>query len=415
MNKYTEITECPITGDSSRVKYLDLGDMPLVNNLNDSKNESLSCERFPLAVQLFTKSSLSTLTVEVNPNILYKHYLYSSSVSPPYADHCKEMFDFVDLYLNLTSSDYVLDIGGNDGTLLKTFLTRKKFLNVLNVDPAKNLIEKAQSENIPSINDFWSSKLAKTLNKKFKLITTTNCFQHTLPAEDFVYAISLSLENWGIWCLEFPYWKNSIDTNQFDQVYHEHVYYYMLNPINDLLSKYNLRIIKITHHDIHGGTVRLLISKIGDMGFAWQPCPYSVEPRLEIDRKAYSVESYIHWGKKIKSVLNNSSEFLISLREKGAKIVGFGAAAKGCVFLNSIGVTDEIISYIVDDTALKQYKFVPGIGIQILPRSVLKEDTPDYIVVLAHNFSKYIIESLKNYGYKNKFITLLPNEIKVYD
>ena len=207
MDSYKKIDQCPITGDKNSILYLDLGLMPLVNNLNNTKEESLDCPRYPLAVQLFEQSNLSTLTVEIEPNILYQHYLYKSGVSQPYIDHCKDMFTFVDAYLKLEPGDSILDIGGNDGTLLKTFLQIKPTLNVLNVDASENLTKEANLNGIPSINGYWGSKLAVDLNRKFKLITTTNCFQHTAPIQSFVEGVANSLDKWGIWCLEFPYWR----------------------------------------------------------------------------------------------------------------------------------------------------------------------------------------------------------------
>jgi hypothetical protein len=404
---YKNISKCPITNSTNRITYLDLGDMPLVNNLNDSKFDSINCAKFPLAIQLFTESMLSTLTVEIDPKILYTNYLYQSGVSAPYIDHCKEMFNFVNHYLELKNTDNILDIGGNDGTLLKTFLSINSDLNVLNIDASKNLTEYASKNNIPSINAFWNFDTAKKINKKFKLITTTNCFQHTLDINSFVQGIEISLDKYGIWCLEFPYLKTSLETNQFDQAYHEHIYYYMIRPLELLLNKYNLRIIKITQHPIHGGTVRLLISHVESLGQGWQPCNYSVSQTKDKEDSIH-IDTYINWGNNIKKVLNNAYTFISNIKNNGAKIVGFGAAAKGCVFLNAANINYEHIDYIIDDTELKQHKFIPGTGIEVLPRTILKTDKPDYILILAHNFSEYIIQSLKDYGYTGKFILLLP-------
>jgi hypothetical protein len=409
MNNYKLINKCPITGDNKSTIYLDLGLMPLVNNLNNTKEESLNCPRYPLAVQLFEESGLSSLTAEIEPNILYQHYLYKSGISQPYIDHCKEMFWFVDSYLQLKETDNILDIGGNDGTLLKTFLEKKPYLKVLNIDASENLTKEAIGNGIPSINDYWGAELAKKLNKKFKLITTTNCFQHTSPIESFVEGISMSLEKFGIWCLEFPYWKTSIETNQFDQVYHEHVYYYLVNPLNKLLDKYNLQVIKAVKYPIHGGTMRLLISHKGELGKAWQQDNWSIPPTLDAEK--FTVESYIKWGENIKNNIRKSKEFILSLKDKGVKIAGFGAAAKGCTYLNAAKIDYNIIDYIVDDTNIKQGKFVPGTGIEIVSREKLKTNPVDYIIILAHNFSDYIIKLLKQDGYKGKFIILLP-EIK---
>ena len=410
MTPYKNIDKCPITNSEDKHVYLDLGLMPLVNNLNDTKEESLNCPKYPLAVQLFKESGLSTLTVEIDPNTLYQHYLYKSGVSLPYIDHCQEMFWFVNSYLNLKENDKVLDIGGNDGTLLKTFLNKKSYLDVLNVDASKNLTIEAESNGIRSINGFWGDELAQQLNTKFKLITTTNCFQHTVPIESFVKGISISLDKFGIWCLEFPYWKTSIETDQFDQVYHEHVYYYLLKPLTLLLDKYNLNIIKAVPYPIHGGTMRLLITHKGELGEAFQQDDWSVPPTL--NQENFTLDNYINWGNKIKSNIFKSKDLLVSLKDQGFKIAGFGAAAKGCIYLNAANIDYNQIDYIIDDTNIKQGKFIPGTGIEIVPRKTLQTNPVDYIVILAHNFSEYIIKSLKQDGYKGKFIIFLP-ELKL--
>jgi len=409
---YKTINKCPITGKADGEIYFDLGMMPLVNNLNDTKEQSLACDKYPLAVQLFKESGLSALTVEIDPTELYSHYVYKSGVSQPYIDHCAQMFWFVDMYLYLQEGDKVLDIGGNDGTLLKTFLDKKPYLDVLNIDASENLTKEAIESGIPSINAFWGSALAKKLNQKFKLITTTNCFQHTEPLDSFVEGIALSLESRGIWCLEFPYWKTSLETGQFDQVYHEHIYYYEVLPLIKLLDKYNLHIIKAVNYPIHGGTMRLLISYKGELGKAWQQDDYSLQ-------KVYNEEQstqhdYVAWGQEVKSRILKSKEFIVSLKEQGASIAGFGAAAKGCVYLNAAGIDHNHVDYIVDDTQLKQGKFVPGIGVEVVDRTKLQSHPVDYVLILAHNFTDYIIKSLRQDGYKGKFITLLP-ELKIYE
>ena len=405
------ITQCPITGDTNPIKYFNLGNVPLVNNLCSNREESLNCSRYPLEVQYFPSSGLSTLTHIVDPKVLYTNYTYKSGVSYPYIEHCEEMFKFLNVYLELKDKDRVLDIGGNDGTLLKTFLKFQPGLNILNIDASENLTDIATKNGIPSLYAFWNADLARKINKKFRLIVTTNCFQHTKPIESFVEGISISLEKFGIWCLEFPYWKTSIETNQFDQVYHEHVYYYLVKPLSLLLDKYNLRIIKAVKYPIHGGTMRLLISHKGELGEAFQPCDYSVPPTLENEK--FNINDYLKWGENIKQHIQESKQLILDLKQQGYKIAGFGAAAKGCIYLNTMGLTDEHIDYVVDDTNLKQNKFIPGTGIKIVDRSILKSDPPDYILILAHNFAEYIIKSLI-LEYKTKFIILLP-KIKIID
>jgi len=411
MNIKKGLRVCPITGDKNPIEFFNLGDLPLVNNLCYSRHESLTCPRYPLAVQYFPQSELCSLTHTVNPEILYTNYTYKSGVSYPYIEHCEEMFNYLNVYLQLKQGDKVLDIGGNDGTLLKTFLKLKPGLHVLNIDASKNLTETAVKNGINSINTFWNSKTAFDLNKQFKLIVTTNCFQHTEPIESFVEGISASLEKFGIWCLEFPYWKTSIETNQFDQVYHEHVYYYNVGPLTKLFDKYNLRVIKAVKYPIHGGTMRLLITHKGEVGEAFQTCDYSVKPILE--NEEFSIQEYLKWGKEVKLHIEQSRDFILNLKRERKSIAGFGAAAKGCIYLNAMQLTDEHIDYIVDDTNLKQGRYIPGTGIKVVDRSALKVSPPDYILVLAHNFAEYIIKSLA-LEVQAKFIILLPR-IKVID
>jgi len=402
---------CRISGDSERFTYIDLGEMPLVNNLCDTREKSLNCKKYPLSVQYFKKSKLSCLTNTIDPNLLFSTYSYKSGVIKAYAEHCEEIYWFMDVYLTFSKGDKVLDIGGNDGTLLETFLRSCPELDVLNVDASENITKISNSKGIPSICAYWGVDTAKKINKKFKLITSTNVFQHTVPISDYVEAISMSLEKFGIWCLEFPYWKSSMETKQYDQIYHEHVYYYLMEPLKELFAKYNLRIIKSIKYPIHGGTLRLLITHIGDPGEAFQPCDY-VE-KLASEEKVLTEEYYKEWGKTIESHIQNCSKFLIEQKSEGKNIIGFGAAAKGCIFLNSAKIDYTILDAVIDDTDLKQEKYIPGTGIQIKSREYLKTNKVDYILILAHNFKDVIVESLRKDGYTGKFIVMFP-EIKTF-
>ena len=405
MKEVTEVNNCPITNSSDRFTYIDLGMMPLVNNLSDTREDSLECDTYPLSVQYFSDSKLSCLTHNVNPDLMFSQYSYKSGVVKAYADHCKEMFTFVDNYLNLNEGDSVLDIGGNDGTLLKTFLSKKPYIDVLNIDASENLTKLSNKNGIPALYAYWGVETSKTVNKKFKLITSTNVFQHTPPIVDYVEAISNSLDDFGIWCLEFPYWKTNMETNQYDQIYHEHVYYYLLQPLKLLLERFGLKIINIVKYSIHGGSLRLIIAHKENNKEVFKQSE-SVNLYLN-DENSIDADYYKNWGNLISKHIWNCKEFLVSLKLKGNNIIGFGAAAKGCIFLNSANIDYNILDAIIDDTDLKQGKFVPGTGIQIHSRDYLKNNKVDYILILAHNFKDAVIQSLNN-EYCGKFIILFP-------
>ena len=394
-------SKCPITGDTNGFKYFSLGKMPLVNNLCSTRDEALSAKKYSLEVQYFTKSKLSCLTENVNPNMLFSEYMYKSGVVKAYADHCKEMYSFVDAILEFKDGDSVLDIGGNDGTLLKSFLEKNNKLNVLNVDASTNVAKISENRGIKTLNAFWGVETATKINRKFKLITSTNVFQHTAPIADYTEAVAMSLEDSGIWCLEFPYWKVSMETNQFDQIYHEHVYFYLVEPLKILFEKYGLEIIRIKKYEIHGGSLRLLIGKKGK----W-PVSSFVEEIIN-EEHCLTPDFYHSWGSKLETHIEKCKQLLQNIKKSGAKIVGFGAAAKGCIFLNTLKMDYNILDAVIDDTDLKQGKYIPGTGIQIVSRDYLKVNDVDYILILAHNFKDIIIESLKK-EYKGKYLILLP-------
>lgn len=387
-----KITHCPITQSTDAFTFLDLGGMPLVNNLSNTREESLNCKRYPLAVQHFPKSGLSCLIHSVSPSKLFGNYAYKSGVSQQYAEHCWEMFHFVDEYLHLTSGDSVLDIGGNDGTLLSEFLSINPYLDVLNIDPAANLIK---LNKVPALNAFWGMETASKLGKKFKLITSTNVFQHTADILDFVKAVSLSLDSQGLWVLEFPYFKTTLETGQYDQVYHEHIYYYTLKPLVKLFTKCGLQIINATPQDIHGGSMRLVISKTG------------AYPESCINEHLITPDEYKGWGEVVSKHISDSQELLRGLSADGKTLAAFGAAAKGCVFMNAAGVDHTLIEAVIDDTDLKQGKFIPGTGIQIKSGDYLDQNKVDYLIILAHNFKNEIIQSL-NGRFKGKYIVCFP-------
>jgi hypothetical protein len=408
MKELIEIKKCPITEDTESIKYFDLGNFPLVNNLNNTKYESLNCKKYPLQLNLFTKSKITMLGHCINPDLLFKNYLFKSEVNKPYITHCKNMLSYLTDLIDIELDDLIIDIGGNDGTLLNTFKENlNKKVNYLNIDPSKNLTEISEKKGIDVFNEFFSLETAKKINKNAKIIISTNVFQHLENINSFVEGVYHLLNDDGIWLLEFPYWIHDLETNQFDQIYHEHIYYYSIIPLNLLMQKHNLKIVRVEKQNIHGGTLRLIIVKENSNLKSDNSLQYFIKYEKNID-----IKYYLKWGDSIKEHLNTSKNIIKDLKKQGKKIAAFGAAAKGCIFLNSIGITDEEIEFIIDDTDIKQGKYMPGTGIKIVSREFARDKKIDYIIILAHNFAEHIIESFKGCDYR--FITFLP-KIKIYE
>ena len=407
-NIYTENLICPITKSNNKVKYFDLGNTPLVNNLYNSFEESINCEKYPLSVSLFKESGLTVLDITVNPDKLFSNYLYRSSTNIPYITHAKEMFRNLVSVISLSENDICVDIGGNDGTLLIAFNEASKELNLplckkINIDPS-DISNESNKRGIRTINEFFTEKTFNTIGQKAKLIITTNVFQHLSDIKQFLNGINLLLDDNGIWCLEFPYWGTTMETNQFDQIYHEHIYYYLISPLKNFLENNDLRIVNASEHFIHGGSVRLLITKTDSSVKSDDSVSYFISKE-----KKYDSKYYLNWSNQINSHLKECENILKNIE---GNIVGFGAAAKGCIFLNRLNIDYNTIKYVIDDTLEKQGKYIPGTGIKVINRDIINNQKIDYILILAHNFSKYIMDSLISFGYKGKFLILLP-EIKI--
>jgi hypothetical protein len=403
MKNYTLINECPVTGDNESIRYFDLGNIPLVNNLCDTREESIEAEKFPLNINYYPKSGESSLSVAVDGGLLFSHYLFKSEVNKPYYKHCQEMFKYAQKYVTVEDGINIIDVGGNDGTLLDAFRSiSDKKLNLLNIDPSKNLSLLCREKNIPVLTKFFSYEIAKYIPKKVEIITSTNVFQHLLDINSFAKGIEYLLSDEGIWILEFPYWISGMETNQFDQIYHEHMFYHSITPMKMMMEKHGMKVINITQQDIHGGTLRLIIAKTNS-----NHTPDNTVETYTQSEKVYDLNYHVKWGEEVQKHITDSKNFIKQLKSEGKTIYGFGAAAKGCIYLNSMGLDYHDIDYIIDDTDIKQNKYVPGTGIQIVSRDILKEKQPDYILILAHNFSEYIIQSLEN-QYKGKYILLIP-------
>lgn len=399
-----KIERCPISGSTKSVEFLNLGKIPLVNNLCETRKDSLNCERFPLAVQFFPESKVTCLTGIVNKDNLFLHYLYQSGVNKPYLDHCSEMYDYLSRIVDFKDKDLVLDIGGNDGSLLKEFRKENRNLHYVNVDCSRSFIDVNRNAGIEYVNEYFGHNT--TLPYKAKLITSTNVFQHTEPIRSFVQGVRRNLASEGVWCLEFPYILTTLANDNYDQIYHEHVFYFCLQNIVDIAEQEGLKVINVSYHDMHAGTLRVLMVKQSSHR---QP-DNTIKSFLNLE-KTLTEEYYVKWGKRTTEKIQDFKDFVEKLIDQGNTVACFGAAAKGCVFLNTCGLDYNSIQFIVDDTPFKQGKFVPGTGIQIVDRNALKHTKIDYMIILAHNFKDYIIESLKG-QYDGKFVIMFP-DIKI--
>jgi len=381
-------THCRVCGSDKLHKYLDLGMMPLANNLELSVLEAKGQQRFPLQVMVCEDCNLSQLSVVIDPKVLFSNYTYESGINQGYLDHCYQMA--LDLKKYITPNFHI-DIAGNDGSLLKQFL-RVNNCEVLNIDPASNLTAISENNGIPALNEFWPVKV-----KQADLITATNVFAHVDNVNAFISGVKDALTPEGILVLEFPYLADFLERVEFDTIYFEHLSYFSIRPLDKLCKNHDLRIISVTMHQIHGGTARVII--------AHNKSSYKTEHKVReyIEKENYTIKKYLQWSNDVNKVITDFREKILDLKSQGFKIAAFAASAKGNTLLNSAGISSEI-DFIADETPSKIGKYSPGTGIKIVNKQEILKQKPDYIVILSWNFKEEIIEKLSKIGYTGKYI-----------
>lgn len=403
---FKEHINCRVCGSGKLAPYIDLGKLPLSNNLCNTVYDNP--ERFPLRVLLCEECGLSQLSIVIDPEVLFGHYVYRSSINEGYRNHCRYMAVELKNRYNLNSTSFMVDIAGNDGALLHEFKSEIG-LNVLNIDPAKNLAPVCEGKNIPVISEFWSEDMGTKIVNKYgeaDLITATNVFAHVDDVNDFILGVKALLKLTGALVMEFPYLIDFIEKREFDTCYFEHLSYFSISPLKDLCSKCGLTLMDVEKQDIHGGSVRVHI------GYGKQQ--ESVVRYIESEKKYKLIDQYISFANFSYNTINEFRNNIAELNKSKYRVAAFAASAKGNTLLNCASITNVNIEYVVDETPEKRYKYSPGTHIPIFPMEALQRNPPDYLVILSWNFKDDIISKVRKAGYTGKFIIPIPT-FKVID
>jgi hypothetical protein len=408
LNASTKIQSyCRMCGSGNLFEYLKLGRTPLANSY--LKHEELSRPEFKeeLSIQLCLECGLSQLTRVVNPDLMFKNYLYVSSTTQTFRDHCVEMAKTTTQVASTKANDLVLDIASNDGCLLSKF--REVGVNVLGVDPAENLAAEANAAGVKTICAYWSKAVAGDIVKQFgspKIITATNVFAHVDDLHEFVDAVNVCLASKGIFVVEFPYLMDFIKKNEFDTAYHEHLSYIGIQPVSKLMDRHGLQLFKVQYFpELHGGTVRIFVGRKGDY-----PLDQSVTTYIN-NEESFGIKSKQTYEAFAQRIIQNKIDLrklIADLRKSGKTIWAYGASAKGNTLMNFFELTDNEIPVVIDDNPKKWNYYAPGSRMKIVGIDELAKQKVDYLLLLAWNFKSEIIKRCKDKQYKGDFIAPVP-------
>ena len=344
----------------------------------------------------------------VDPAVLFENYVYVSGTSPLFVRHFEDYAAFVIEDYAPAPGSLVFDIGSNDATLLKAF--KKSGHRVLGVDPAKDIAARATAEGVETINGFFSPAMAEDIRTKHgpaAVITANNVFAHIDDLGGVLDGVYSLLFDDGVFVFEVSYLVDVFEHTLFDTIYHEHLAYHAVGPLVSFMQAHDMALIGAERVSSHGGSLRAVAQRKGGA----RPVSDSVAELVAIEQKMGldKAATYRDFGARINVLKAELSSLLLDKKARGRTIAAFGAPAKATTLMYHFGIGPDIIDFIVDDSPLKQGLYSPGMHIPVLPTSVIYDNPPDDIIILAWNFAGPIMEKHEQFKASGgQFIVPLP-------
>ncbi len=402
--EFVHNNKCKSCDGVNLVKFLDLGSMPPANAFLPKDELNNAEDKFPLAVYFCQDCAMVQLLDVVDQDILFGRYNYLTSASKPLVDHFIQMGnELVNKFIK-SRDDLVVEIGGNDGVLVGAI---KDKCRVLNVEPASNIAEISREKGIETINKFFNKDLVEEILKKYgnaKVIVANNVMAHIDDLKSVFEGIKILIGGDGVFVFEVHWVGNLLGEGGFDQIYHEHLYYHSLISLRNFVKQFGLNIFDIETVPIHGESMRVYVSK--NMPISENVEKFlTKEKQLGLDR----AETFLNFSKKVEDNKIRLKSILNELKKENKKIIGYGAPAKGNTLLNYFEIDSTILGYIIDTTPLKQGMYTPGTHIIVSSPDRIKEELPDYILLLAWNYADAILNKEKELRERGvKFIIPVP-------
>jgi hypothetical protein len=403
---YNEITKCRISGSSNLVTVLSLGNQYLTGVFPKTKEEQVV--KGPVDLVWCPDSGLLQMKQTYNLNAMYgDNYGYRSGLNSSMVKHLQEKIKYLESLTELYENDVVIDIGSNDATSLKAYSGKhKKF----GIDPTGEKFKQYYTDDITLIPDFFNSQIVeeKFNSEKAKIITSIAMFYDLESPMEFVENIERCLADDGIWHFEQSYMPSMLNANSYDTICHEHLEFYSLKVVKDMLDKKGLRIINVQMNAINGGSFAVTACKKRAKHVSEQrniDILLSQENEMGLD----TLQPYREFEERAKEHRRNLIELIEGLVADGKKVFGYGASTKGNVLLQYCGFTAKQIAYIAEVNEDKFGAYTPGTLIPIISEAEANEMNPDYYLVLPWHFKENILAREQAYLAKGgKFIFPFP-------
>ena len=391
--------------EKSLSEFMSFGEMPIANsfvNIQKKKDQYFYEMLAAFCENCFT---FQLLDVPAPEKMFNDNYAYLASTSKEMQAHWSRLADTIFKEFKCSRESFIVEIGSNDGIFLKNIADKQ--IPHLGVDASNNVNEIAKTKGVSTLNAFFNSKIAKDIvsnHGKADIIFSSNTMHHIENINEVVKGMNILLKDNGTIITEDPSLKEMIIKNSYDQIYAEHMYIWSLHSVGSLFGRYNMEVYKIENNNQHGGCSRYFISRKGK-----KKIDQSVIKHLETEKKLeiHKIKTFLNFKKNIDHSKRLLRELLLNLKDKGKKIVGYGAPAKSTTILNYCEIDSSLIEKIFDNSSTKIGKYTPGKSlIPIEHTDNFIDSQSDYALLFAWNHQAEILKKEKNY--KNKWIIPIP-------
>jgi len=375
--------------------FLDLGRTALANRFLSEAELAQPEPVYPLRAAFCHGCGHVQLADRVPPEILFRHYLYVSSASASLEAHLDSLAGAIAARERCAPGAFAVDIGSNDGTL-GAALARRGF-TVIGVDPAANLAALARRRGVETETAFFGADTARRLRARrgpARLLTATNSLPHIPELDDYFEGVAALLAPDGVFVVEAHYLGDLIAQRAFDTIYHEHVSYWALGPLERVLRRHSLAVTAVERLAVHHGQLRVWIRHAGAAAEAPE---VGALRRRERAGGLGRPETCRAFARSVREIRRRLRARLARLRAAGSTVAGYGAPAKGSTLLSYLGLTRDWIPYIADRSLLKQGRYTPGAHIPVVAPDRILAEQPDYVLIFAWNFEQEIREQLADY------------------
>ncbi len=389
--------------------FLDLGFAPPSNAYLNAEDLAKPEKYYPLRLLVCDACWLvQTEDCAQADELFSADYAYFSSTSSGWLEHARRYAEHTIASLKLNENSLVVEIASNDGYLLKNYVAAG--IPCLGIEPTASTAAAAEKLGIPVLREFFGEKLGQSLaasGKQADLIAGNNVYAHVPDINDFTRGLKALLKPTGCITLEFPHLLQLISQTQFDTVYHEHFSYLSLHTVERIFGNAGLRVWHVKTLPTHGGSLRIYGCHAQDRRVT--EASVALVREQESAGGLRELNTYHTFQARADQVKDGLLAFLIEAKRKGKTVAAYGAAAKGNTLLNYAGVKPDLLPFVCDAAVAKQYKFMPGSHIPIVPPAALAQYSPDYLLVLPWN----IIDEVKQQNAHlaelgTQFVTAVP-------